>query len=45
MIAVTVIGRLFLSVHWLTDILGGLFLRGALLALYAYLWERISKTF
>ena len=39
-IAVTVLGRLFSGVHWLTDIIGGVFLSAALLLLYSGVLEK-----
>ena len=41
-IAITVIGRLFSGVHWLTDILGGILISIMLLNLYAENLERIE---
>ena len=42
-IAITVIGRLFSGVHWLTDILGGILISVMLLNVYAESLERIEK--
>jgi len=42
-IAITVIGRLFSGVHWLTDILGGILISVILLNVYAESLERIEK--
>ena len=36
-IAVTVLGRLFSGVHWLTDILGGVLISICLLSIFAIL--------
>jgi len=41
-IAITVIGRLFSGMHWLTDILGGILISIMLLNLYAENLERIE---
>lgn len=41
--AVTVVCRLFSGVHWLTDILGGLFVSGALLSLYRLAVSRFAR--
>ncbi|PKL26191.1 MAG: phosphoesterase PA-phosphatase [Spirochaetae bacterium HGW-Spirochaetae-3] len=40
-VAVTVLGRLVSGVHWLTDILGGLILSAALVALYRAVTARV----
>lgn len=42
LMALTVVGRLLSGVHWLTDILGGLLLSGALVALYAAVVEALD---
>lgn len=38
-----VVGRLISGVHWLTDIVGGILLSGALVSFYATLCHRVKK--
>ena len=42
--AVTVIGRLLSGVHWLTDILGGILLGGAILLAYLFAVKAVNKS-
>ena len=42
-IAAVVVGRLLSGVHWLTDILGGLLLGGALLSLFSVILDRLTE--
>ncbi|MBQ4005077.1 MAG: phosphatase PAP2 family protein, partial [Firmicutes bacterium] len=42
LMAVAVLGRLFSGVHWLTDILGGLFLSFALLQAFSGVLDRLE---
>ena len=42
--AVTVVGRLVSGVHWVTDILGGVLISGAVLLLYLGLCEKLRKS-
>ena len=44
-IGVTVIGRLIAGVHWFTDIIGGILISAALLALYKGLISMIKKDY
>lgn len=43
LLAVTVLGRLFSGVHWLTDIAGGVLLGGSLYLIYAGIEEYLEK--
>ena len=42
-IAVTVVGRLISGVHWFTDIMGGILISSALLALYSGITQKTDK--
>ena len=42
LMAVSVLGRLFSGVHWLTDILGGLFLSFALLQAFSGVLDKLE---
>lgn len=42
LLLLTVVARLLSGVHWLTDILAGLFLGGALLCLFVFVYQKIK---
>jgi membrane-associated phospholipid phosphatase len=42
-ITVTVVGRLISSVHWFTDIIGGILISTMLLAMYSGIMEKMGE--